>query len=33
MCAKPISPTGGPAVMVQGQPNSTGAAYDVNHLC
>ena len=33
MCAKTISPTGGPAVMVQLQPNSTGAAYDVNHLC
>ena len=33
MCAKRISPTGGPAVMVQLQPNSTGQAYDVNHLC
>ena len=33
MCAKTISPTGGPAVMVQQQPGSTGEAYDVNHLC
>ena len=33
MCSRSISPTGGPAVMVQLQPNSTGQAYDVNHLC
>jgi hypothetical protein len=34
MCAKPISPTGGPVVMVQDQPTSDETqTYDVNHLC
>ncbi len=33
MCAKDVSPTGGPAVMVQVQPRQSGQAYDVNHLC
>ena len=35
MCAKAISSTGGPAVMVQQQPTSArpDQVYDVNHTC
>lgn len=33
MCDKDISFSGGPAVMVQIQPEQSGQAYDVNHLC
>ncbi|MBC7374275.1 MAG: hypothetical protein H7323_09825, partial [Frankiales bacterium] len=33
MCAKDVSSTGGPVVMVQVQPGQSGQTYDVNHLC
>ena len=34
MCAKGVSSTGGPAVMVQDQPRpGETPPYDVNHLC
>ena len=33
MCGKDISFSGGPAVMVQIQPEQSGQPYDVNHLC
>ena len=34
MCSKPVSSTGGPAVMVQDQPTEGETqTYDVNHLC
>ena len=33
LCAPVHSATGGPVVMVQVQPEQSGEAYDVNHLC
>jgi hypothetical protein len=34
MCAKPVSPTGGPVVMVQDQPTEGETqVYDVDHVC
>ena len=34
LCTRPVSPTGGPVVMVQDQPTEGETqTYDVNHLC
>jgi hypothetical protein len=33
MCGKDVGSTGGPAVMVQQQPEQSGQEFDVNHTC